>query len=375
MADEATGPQSQCQKLRRIFLLILCLRRRRERRCRYLKRFRTRPIFQKREQLGEYFNLVQELRSGDHEGFFNYFRMSPEQFDYLHEKIRPFITKSSLKLDSICSEERLSVTIRYLASGDSPMSLSFSYRMGLTSVHRIISETSLHIWQVLFEEGFVRAPKTPSEWVKIANEFERRWNFPNCCGAIDGKHIRMQAPPSSGSQFYNYKHFHSIVLLAVVCANYTFTLVDIGDCGRHSDGGIFQNSEIGQHFLNNKLGFPEPRVLHGTATEIRFLFVGDEAFPLTPNMMRPYPGRFISENKQIFNYRLSRARRVVENAFGIASSRFRIWRTEILGSPKKVENITKAVVALHNFVIISEQSMPAGSRLYIPPGYADYEDR
>ena len=253
MAGEATGPQSQCQKLRRIFLLILCLRRRRERRCRYLKRFRTRPIFQKREQLGEYFNLVQELRSGDHEGFFNYFRMSPEQFDYLHEKIRPFITKSSLKRDSICSEERLSVTIRYLASGDSPMSLSFSYRMGLTSVHRIISETSLHIWQVLFEEGFVRAPKTPSEWVKIANEFERRWNFPNCCGAIDGKHIRMHAPPSSGSQFYNYKHFHSIVLLAVVCANYTFTLVDIGDCGRHSDGGVFQNSEIGQHFLNNKL--------------------------------------------------------------------------------------------------------------------------
>ena len=154
-----------------------------------------------------------------------------------------------------------------------------------------------------------------------------------------------------------------------------FTLVDIGDCGRHSDGGVFQNSEIGQRFLNNKLGFPEPRVLHGTATEIPFLFVGDEAFPLTPNMMRPYPGRFISENKRIFNYRLSRARRVVENAFGIASSRFRIWRTEILGSPKKVENITKAVVALHNFVIISEQSMSAGSRLYIPPGYADYEDR
>ena len=45
------------------------------------------------------------------------------------------------------------------------------------------------------------------------------------------------------------------------------------------------------------------------------------------------------------------------------------------GQSKKVENITKAVVALHNFVIISEQSMPAGSRLYIPPGYADYEDR
>ena len=346
MADEATGPQSQGQRLRRIiFFLILCLRRRRERSCRYLKSFRTRPIFHKQEQCGEYFNfIVQELRSGHHKGFCNYFRMSPEQLDYLHEKIKLFITKSFLKRDSICSEERLSVTIHYLASGDSPISLSFSYRMGLTSVHRIVSETSLHIWQVLFEEGFVRALKTPSKWVKIANEFERRWNFPNCFGAIDGKHIRMQAPPSSGSQFYNYKHFHSIVLLAVVCANYTLTLVNIGDCGRHSDGGVFQNSEIGQHFLKNKLGFPEPRVLHDTATEMPFLFVGDEAFLLTPNMMRPYPGRLISENKQIFNYRLSRARRVVENAFGIASSRFKIWRTEILDSPKKLRTLPKLLL-------------------------------
>ena len=93
------------------------------------------------------------------------------------------------------------------------------------------------------------------------------------------------------------------------------------------------------------------------------------------NMMRPYPGKFLPENQQIYNYRLSRARRVVENAFGIAASRFRILRGEIIAKPVKVERITMAVVALHIFLIMSEEKHPVGARLYIPPGYVDSEDR
>jgi hypothetical protein len=126
-------------------------------------------------------------------------------------------------------------------------------------------------------------------------------------------------------------------------------LVDIGDNGRHSDGGVFQSSEIGVGMLNNSLGFPDARPLTGSSTVAPFLFVGDEAFPLMKNMMRPYPGKFLPENQQIYNYRLSRARRVVENAFGIAASRFRILRGEIIAIPVKVQRITMAVVALHNF--------------------------
>ena len=356
-------------------LLLLLLRSRRKRRTKYLKRFWVRPIFQKRSQLSEFFTLVKELREEDHEGYFNYFRMLPYQFDYLHKLVKPLIQKSNKNRESIGSDERLALTLRYLSSGDSPRSLSFSYRVSLTSAHRIISETCLSIWKVLLQLKYVNAPSSPNDWMRIANEFERLWNFPNCCGAIDGKHIRIQAPPGSGSLYYNYKKWHSIVLLAVVSADYCFTLVDIGDNGRHSDGGVFQSSEIGVGMLNNSLGFPDSRPLTGSSTVAPFLFVGDEAFPLMKNMMRPYPGKFLPENQQIYNYRLSRARRVVENAFGIAASRFRILRGEIIAKPVKVERITMAVVALHNFLIMSEEKHPVGARLYIPPGYVDSEDR
>ena len=66
-------------------------------------------------------------------------------------------------------------------------------------------------------------------WLDIATKFDNKWNFPHCLGAIDGKHIIIQAPPRSGSTFFNYKKSFSIVLLAVCNDNYEFTLADIGD--------------------------------------------------------------------------------------------------------------------------------------------------
>ena len=156
----------------------------------------------------------------------------------------------------------------------------------------------------------------------VSEEYEKIWNFPNCIGAIDRKHIVMQAPANAGSSFFNYKGSHSIVLLAVCDAHYHFILVDIGEAGRHSDGGTLSHSSFGQAPDGQQLSLPEGRPLPGTTQPcLPYVIVADEAFPLKMNMLRPYPGKNLSESCAVFNYRLSRARRVIENSFGILAAR------------------------------------------------------
>eukprot|EP00795_Rhopilema_esculentum_P004037 gene4037-20212_t len=104
----------------------------------------------------------------------------------------------------------------------------------------------------------MKVPKTVDEWELVASEFESSWNFPNCLGAMDGKHINIIAPARSGSLFFNYKKTFSIVLLAICNANYEFLMVDIGEAGRQSDAGVFANSNIVHSITNNLLPVPVP---------------------------------------------------------------------------------------------------------------------
>jgi len=83
--------------------------------------------------------------------------------------------------------------------------------------------------------------------------------------------------------------------------------------------------------------------------DITICFLGDEAFPLKENLLRPYPGKNLTEGQLNFNFRLSRARKLVENAFGILAARFRVFRRPMLVTPIKAEMIVKAATVLHNF--------------------------
>lgn len=192
----------------------------------------------------------------------------------------------------------------------------------------------------------------------IANEYYKKWNFPNCCGAIDGKHVRIVCPKNTGSLFFNYKSYFSIVLLAVVDVNYKFTYVDIGAYGKEGDSGIFQKSNLYQCIHET---LPDEQILPGTNSVLPHVILGDQAFQLTQSVLRPYP-REQSEvdiQKRIFNYRLSRARRTVENAFGILCQTFRIFFVPIAVDPSSVDKIILVTCCLHNLLRSSRNMLSA----------------
>jgi hypothetical protein len=223
--------------------------------------------------------------------------------------------------------------------------LAWAFQIGLATVHQIINETVEVIWEVL-APIYLKTPATEEDWINISDGFSNICNFPNCIGALDGKHINIQAPPNSGSIYFNYKKTFSIVLLATCDSNYMFTMVDIGAYGSQSDGGIFRNSIFGSRFEKGTMNVSSPGHLSNTNVNMPYVLVADEAFPLKNYIMRPYPGKNLSLKQKIFNYRLSRARRTIENTFGILVARWRILKQNICC---KVDNIVKATVVLHNF--------------------------
>ena len=333
------------------------------------RKFWVRDIFMERKQKGEFHLLVQQAKMVDEELFFAMFRMGPSKFEELLGYVAPYITRDSTKREAIQPNERLSVTLRYLVTGDAFNTIGNSYRMSGTTVGRIVRETCDILWKVLLEKGFLNVPSTQDEWRQIAEEFEGKWNCPTCVGAMDGKHVAIQCPPRAGSMYFNYKKFHSIVLLAVVNASYEFILVDVGDYGRLSDGSVFSSSYLGNAFNTGTLNLPPPRTLGSSPVKFPYVFIGDDAFPLKPCLLKPYSGPAISLRERIAKYRLSRARRVVENTFGIATAHFRIFRRAMCVFPDTATIVTKAVIALHNY-LMKDRNLEVQSR-YCPHDFVD----
>lgn len=197
-------------------------------------------------------------------------------------------------------------------------------------------------------------PPTSESFKEIARDFFQKWDFPNCIGALDGKHIRIKCPAHSGTMFYNYKQYFSIVLQGVTDANYKFIAIDVGAYGKQSDGGTFRHSALGKLMQENKLDIPHDEYLPNTDSKLPYVFIADEAYPLTKHLLKPYSRKTLDEEKEIFNKRLSRARKTVECSFGILFSMWRIIGKAIETKPETADLIVKAICILHNTLIDCE---------------------
>ena len=236
------------------------------------------------------------------------------------------------RVSNLCvavSQHQLCIIVySFLATGDSFWTLHTRFQRGASTIPQIVYEVCDSIYQVL--QPIYMSPPSEDDWKQIEHGFNLKWNFPNCIGSLDGKHIMMRCPPNSHSLYYNYKEFFSIVLMALVDADYRFIYIDVGNYGSNGDSGIFKHSSLGEAFTGQLLDIPGPKRLPGypEGGALPQCIVADEAFPLRMDLMRPYPlgkkKNRLAYDKSIFNCRLSRARRIVENAFGILAQRFRV---------------------------------------------------
>jgi len=115
-------------------------------------------------------------------------------------------------------------------------------------------------------------PKTEQEWLVVAKQYQALWNFPHSVGVIDGKHVVLQCPRNSASEYFNYKNAFSIVIFALVDANYNFVFVDVGCQGRISNSGDFTNTELYKKLGTRNLRLPQPVPLNGREKKCSTLF-------------------------------------------------------------------------------------------------------
>jgi len=130
-------------------------------------------------------------------------------------------------------------------------SISYYFLRGEAAVRKIMEDTSEALWDIL-QPIYMPIPDQEL-WENIANRYYQLWNLPNCVGSIDGKHIRIKVPPHSGSSFFNYKGYFSIMLMTTADADGKFITDDVGEFGRNSDGRVFKECAFGQLLLQKKL--------------------------------------------------------------------------------------------------------------------------
>lgn len=139
--------------------------------------------------------------------------------------MEPLVTKEDTNYrKSISPAEHLALTIRFLATGESQISLSFSFQTGKSTVSKIIAENCDALHRVHFHL-YVKRPTSNNKWKAIPQE--EIWNLPHVVGVIDGKHTRIKCPKSLGTLHHNYKGLFSLLILATCDARYCFTLIDV----------------------------------------------------------------------------------------------------------------------------------------------------
>ena len=222
------------------------------------------------------------LLTTDIPGYRNFTRMEPAFFYLIEERITPHLRKSITNFRKPLEVSlKLAVTLRHLPTGESYTSLQYHCRVGRSTICKFVPQVCKAILKE-FQQEYLVCPTDLEDWKKIEERFRNRWKFPHAVSALDGKHIAIKKPKKSGSEYFNYKGYICLFLLALVDADYKFLWVNAGASGSSSDAQIFNRSKMKRRIENGTLGLLPPEPLGPGWPDLHYFLLGDNAFALMP---------------------------------------------------------------------------------------------
>ncbi|XP_068093678.1 uncharacterized protein [Hyperolius riggenbachi] len=308
-----------------------------------IMRRRVHPMVLQRKTDKTFYVLYQDLRRHPRR-FLEYTNLAISSFDELLRLVTPHISHDASDMQiSIRPEERLLLTLRFLATGET--SLHVTYLLGRSILQRIVHETCEVIWEVL--QPIVMPQPTEQLWGDVAEEFAIRTQFPNCIGALDGRHIQFQMPPRSGSK--ECKKF-SVVLMAIADSSYKFVAINVGPYGSALNANVLRSSTMGRKLYQGRFNVPGPKPIVEGGNALPHVLVADEAFGLHINIMKPFIELDLDIRKKAYNYRLHRARLYAGRAFSSLANKWRVLQNTVQLRPGHADSVIKATCVLHNLV-------------------------
>ena len=258
--------------------------------------------------------------------------------------LKHFIRKTTRFGRPVEVKKRVMVALWKMASNIDFRSLGHLFGIGKATAciifHEVVSAICDHLGPL-----YLRFPND-NELRGVVDGFSQRWNLPQCCGAIDGTHIPIVAPAENHTDYFNRKQFHSVIMQAVVNHDYRFLNISVGHCGKHHDGYVLQHSALFDKATSGQLIPDWYQEINGV--NVPLYFVGDPAYPLLPWLMKGFPTTGLTEAQKYFNYRQSRARMVVECAFGRLKGRWRFILKRLDHHITSVPRSVKASCIVHN---------------------------
>lgn len=269
--------------------------------------------------------------------FVKKFRLGRKAFQILVDELHDKLFKNDTKFrKAIPVPKRIAIALYYLKSNQTAQEVANTFGVGESTVNSLLHEFCDAVNDKMLQK-YVVFPESLDEKKAIAEDFMTRWQFPNTYGSLDGTHIPIISPEEFPDDYWNYKSYHSIILMALVDAKGKFIYANIGRPGKANDASIFNECSLKKILIET------------TELDESLHIIGDGAFPLMTSVMKPYLISDKNTQQQVnFNRRLSRARVVVEDAFGRLKGRFRILMKRADFKVETINKIVKTCIVLHN---------------------------